>query len=214
MPKKRQSQPVQIWLANKDLLRLQHAAKKTDQTQSAIAREAIVRLLDELEKDDKERTLQNQHFKGFSKESLSVMHLAKGEAESTQSLLIGSEHLLLALAVETGPSGKLLCKFGLSPSLLRARIASGWPSVYAGVVHPPYSPTLMRILDRARLSANRSHDRYVQPEHLLLAVLAQGNGFAFNILEGLGLPRGVVIEAMKKQLPKLRQERRWKRKSR
>ena len=51
MPKKRQSQPVQVWLRNADLLRLQHAAKKAGQTLSAIARESILRSLDEFERE-------------------------------------------------------------------------------------------------------------------------------------------------------------------
>jgi len=212
MPKKRQSQPVQVWLLNADLLRLQHAAKKTGQTQSAIAREAILRVLDEFEKEDRAKTIQDELFDRFSKDSLKVISVAKNEAELYRAALVGSEHLLLALAAETGRTGKLLSKFGLSHSLIRTKIASGWPSIYSVVARPPYSPTLVRILDRARLIAKRFHDKYVQPEHLLLSVLDQGTGFAYNILELIGVPRDEVQEAMRKQLPKLRQERLWNRK--
>lgn len=216
MPKKRQSQPVQVWLLNADLLRLQHAAKRKGQTQSAIAREAILRVLNEFEKefekDDQEKAVHTELFDRFSKDSLKVISIAKNEADLYQATLVGSEHLLLALAAESGRTGKLLSKFGLSHSLIRNRIASGWTSIYSVVARPPYSPTLVRILDRSRLIAKRFHDRYVQPEHLLLAVLDQGTGFAYDILELLGLRRDDVKEAMKKQLPKLREERLWNRK--
>jgi ATP-dependent Clp protease ATP-binding subunit ClpC len=219
MPKKRQSQPVQVWLATADLVRLQHAAKKIGRTQSAIARDAIVRALDELqivlskiEKDEREKELQKQLFDRFSNESIKLLSLARDEAEMTQAQLVGSEHLLLALAVETGRTGNLLSKFGLTHSLVRARTKSGWPSIYSVVATPPYSPTLVRILDRARLIAKQSHDKWVQPEHLLLSLLEQGNGFAFGILELAGLPRDEVRDVIRQQLPKLRKERLWKRK--
>jgi ATP-dependent Clp protease ATP-binding subunit ClpC len=141
-----------------------------------------------------------------------LLSLAKNEAEITQAHLVGSEHLLLALAVENGRTGKLLSKFGVTYAIVRAKTAGGWPSIYSVVATPPYSPTLVRILDRARLIAKQFHDKWVQPEHLLLSVLEQGTGFAYSVLELIGLPRDEVRDAMKKQLPKLRQERLWKRK--
>jgi hypothetical protein len=213
MPKKRQSQPMQVWLANADLLRLRHAAKRTGRTQSEIAREGILRVLEEFEKVDREKTVLAELFKRFSSASQKMIVLASNEAETSNASLVGSEHLLLALAAEEGRMGKLLAKFGVSPSLVRTNIESGWPSVYTVVTNPPYSPTLVRIVDRARLMAKRSLDKYVQPEHLLLALLDQGNGFAYNIVELLGLDRAELREAVQKQVASLRRERFWKRKS-
>jgi predicted DNA-binding protein len=211
MPKKRQSQPMQVWLANADLVRLQHAAKKTGRTQSEIAREGILHVLEEFEKEDRERTLLDELFQRFSGASQKVITLAVNEAEANKAALVGSEHLLLALAIEEGRTGKLLCKYGLSHSLVRSKIESGWPSIYTVVTSPPYSPTLVRIIERARLIAKRGLDKYVQPEHLLLSVLDQGTGFAYNILELIGLPRDEVNEAIRKQLTVLRREKLWKR---
>jgi ATP-dependent Clp protease ATP-binding subunit ClpA len=218
MPKKRQSQPIQVWLAKSILLRLQNASKRTSRTQSEIARQAITLALDalekEFEKEDKERLEKNVQrilFERFSTDSLKLISLAKVEAESKQSMLIGSEHLLLALVV--GRTGKLLSKFGLTQSLVRGRIASGFPSIYSEITTQPYSPTFIRILDRSRLIAKRFHDKYVQPEHLLFSVLDQGTGFAYNILELLGVPRDEVFEALKTELLKLRQDPRWNQKA-
>jgi len=219
MPKKRQSQPIQVWLAKSVLIRLQHASKRTHRTQSEIARQAIMLALDtlekEFEKEDKERverSVQRMLFDRFSNDSLKLISFAKVEAESTKAILIGSEHLLLALAVEIGRTSKFLTKFGLTQSLVRGKIASGSPSIYSAVTTPPYSPTLIRILDRSRLIAKRFHDKYVQPEHLLFSVLDQGTGFAYNILELLGTPRDEVFEDLKKELLKLKQDPKWNQK--
>ncbi len=204
---------MQVWLANADYLRLQHAAKRSGRSQSDIAREGILRVLAEVEKEFEPADISNQLFKRFSVESQKQIVLAQNEAEVRKAPLVGSEHLLLALSVEQGRTGKLLVKFGVSYSVVRAKISSGWPSIYGVVPTPPYSPTFVRVLDRARLIAKRRLDKYVQPEHLLLSILEQGNGFAYNILELLlGRDRSEITEAVRKQMAFMRTDRRWKRK--
>lgn len=207
---------MQVWLANADYLRLQHVAKKSGRSQSEIAREGILKVLKEVEKEfenERERIITKDLFKRFSAESQKIIVLAVNEAETKKAPLVGSEHLLLALAVDEGRTGKLMSKFGLSYSVVRAKISSGWPSIYTVVANPPYSPTLVRILDRARLIAKRRLDKYVQPEHLLLSVLEQGTGFGYNILElVLGRDRSEIAEAIRKQMTFMRTDRRWKRK--
>jgi ATP-dependent Clp protease ATP-binding subunit ClpA len=202
---------MQVWLAHADLMRLQHAAKRAGRSQSDIAREGILRLLEELDKEHREKIVLNRLFERFSSEAKKLISLAKDQAETQPATLVGSEHLLLALSADEGRTGKVLCKHGVSPPAVRAEIRRGMPSIYADVTIPPYSPTLVRIMDRARLIAKQNCDKYVQPEHLLLSVLDQGRGFAFDILEMLlGADRSPIREAALKQIALMRKEPTWR----
>lgn len=203
---------MQVWLADADRIRLLHLAKKSGRTQSDIAREGILRVLDELEKEDKQKTATHELFKYLSKASENIVFSARQEAEAERTPLVGSEHLLLALAVEHGRTGKLLDKFGASYHLLRAKIHQhpALASFYTQVTMPPYTPRFVRIVDRSRLIAKRLGDKKVQPEHLLLSVLEQGNGLAYDLLELIGVERNGLHDAVMKELPLLRKDRIWK----
>lgn len=214
MPKKRQSQPMQVWLSIADHRRLQHAAKTSGRSQSDIAREGILQVLQELEKADKEKVEKDEFFSKCSDASKKIVFQAHQEAELLGQRLVGSQHLLLALANDS-KIGKLLTKFGAPSSLLHRhleRTPDGWSFVYAQVTREPYSPRFVRIMDRARLLAKRMHDKYVQPEHLFLSLLAQGNGAAYEVFEYIAFPFDEARDALMKQLPAIRKERRWRRK--
>jgi ATP-dependent Clp protease ATP-binding subunit ClpA len=201
---------MQVWLADADRIRLLYLAKKTGRTQSDIARQGILSVLEELEKEDRQKTAIHELFKSFSKASENVVFMARQEAEVERTPLVGSEHLLLALAVD-GRTGKLLSKFGAAYHLLRAKLHPGMASFYTEVVMPPYSPRFVRVIDRSRLIAKRHSDKRVQPEHLLLSVLEQGNGAAYDLLELIGVERNELRDAVIKEFPRLRKDRIWKR---
>jgi predicted DNA-binding protein len=56
MPKKRESQPLQVWLASEDRFRLEELAKRTGRTKSELARRGIQLLLEsEADKENQER---------------------------------------------------------------------------------------------------------------------------------------------------------------
>ena len=213
MPRKRQSQPMQVWLATKDLRRLVHAAQITGRSQSDLAREGILRVLDELEKAEREHNRMEALFRKFSNGARDVVMLAKQESEISYSSLVATQHVLLALAVDPA-IGAILQKHGASSKVLRAAIATGpnFESAYGLADKAPYSPRVVHVIDRARTISARLLDKWVQPEHLLLSVLDQGNGSAFELLEHIGAPLSEIRAAVMKHITACRKERRWKRK--
>lgn len=203
---------MQVWLATKDLRRLVHAAQITGRSQSDLAREGILKVLEDLEKAERERNRMEALFRSFSDGAREVLFLAKQESEISYSSLIATQHILLALAVDPA-MGAILQKHGASSKLLRATIAKGnFETSYGLAEKAPYSPRVVHVIDRARVIAKRLLDKWVQPEHLLLSVLDQGNGSAFELLEHIGAPFAEIRAAVMAHISTCRKERRWKRK--
>src|SRR6185295_16747167 len=121
MPKKRESQPVQVWLKNADCVRLKNAAKFAGRTQSDIAREAIIRVLDEYEVQERTAELEKQLFDGYSVAAKEVMAFAEQEALRYERPAIGTQHVLLALTADaTTNVGHILNRAGVSWKFVKA----------------------------------------------------------------------------------------------
>lgn len=205
---------MQVWISTQDHRRLLSAAKVTGRSLSSLAREGLLRVLDEIEKIEKERVQSERFFRQFSNPARKFVLLARHEAELQSAQLVGSQHLLLALATDD-KFGKLFTKYGAPFPVIVATMEKNpglCASYYTQIVSEPYSPRFIRIMDRARITAKRLLDRYAQPEHLFLSLLDQGTGAAYNLLEYIGFQREEARAALMKGLPSYRRERRWKRK--
>jgi len=112
---------------------------------------------------------------------------------------VESPHLLRALLGE--PEGvvyPLLQKLGAQPQSLRARVDAvldGQAKVY-GQVEIYLGASLKRVLAEAFDQAEQLGDAYVSTEHLLLALLTQGDDAA-AVLADAGIDRSGVLEALK-----------------
>jgi len=58
------------------------------------------------------------------------------------------------------------------------------------------TPRVKRIIDLANEEANKLKDEYISTEHLFLAILSERNTPAARLLEGAGLTRDRVFEAV------------------
>jgi predicted DNA-binding protein len=211
MPKKRQSQPIQVWVPDFDRLRLAHAAKKLGQSQSAIVRKAIQRSLEELEAAFAEEEKHQRIFRGLSIDARAVVTLALDEARSFGRQVAGTEHLLLALAADTKHSAsRLLSKFGMTYEILRHQVELLVPhGSQEKTVLFPYTERLVLLLDRARAIAKHLRDRRTDVGHLLLAVVEAEHGRAYELLDSFSVDRQSLRSAVRKE----RSERKEKRKN-
>ena len=116
---------------------------------------------------------------------------------------IDTEHILLALIEQ--PQGVIsqLLEFlkvdanALSEGLeyiLRTGPKGNIVSVGAGQIS--ITPRVARILDLANEEANRLKDELISNEHLFLAILSEPNTSAVRLLEGAGLTRDRVYDAI------------------
>ena len=138
----------------------------------------------------------------FTERAKKVLQLARQEADRFNHNYIGTEHLLLGLiALGEGVAVIILEKMGVDLGIARLEVekavGSGPETKTAGSV--PFTPRVKKVLQLARQEAqNLGHD-YVGTEHLLLGLLAEGEGVAAQVLKNLSVDADKVREEILKE---------------
>jgi prophage maintenance system killer protein len=135
------------------------------------------------------RTRRKGMFMQFTDRARLVVVLAQVEARGLGHGFTGTEHLLLGLLAE-GEGVAALVLESLGISLEEAR---GWVEEIAGrgqgapAGHIPFTPRAKKVLELALQEAVQLGHSYIGTEHLLLALLAEGEGVAAQVLASLGV---------------------------
>lgn len=136
-------------------------------------------------------------FNGFTEKSNNAMNIAVNKAQELGHNYIGSEHVLYGLTAEgSGVAFQVLDKLGVKADayekLLREKIGTASETVLSPAA---FTPRTKRILQMARLAASKLGSKYVGTEHLLIAILEDGESFAVRFLQMLGTdPQRVAQE--------------------
>lgn len=135
----------------------------------------------------------------FTERAKAVLALAQEEAKRFKHRAVGSEHVLLALVIETnGIAGKALRQLGANEQDIREEIEhlTGYGTVksYPEGSYLPYSPRAKQIFGYAGDEAKRLSAPNIGTEHILLGLLRDDEVLATRIMSNLGI-----------SLPKMRQ---------
>ncbi len=131
-------------------------------------------------------------FSAFTESSKRVLTLAQEEAELGRLSYIGTEHLLLGLMRdEEGMGARVLQNLGLEIDKVRAAIASVLGRDKQVTRQHQIIPTsrVKKVIEIAFEEARRRDSHHVGPEHLLLALVIEGQGLAAGVLHGMGATR-------------------------
>ena len=116
---------------------------------------------------------------------------------------IDTEHILLALIEQPqGVIPQLLEILKVDANSLAERLdyilrTSPKASIFGGGAGQIFiTPRVKRIIDLANEEANRMKDEYISTEHLFLAILSERNTPAARLLEGAGITRDRVNDAI------------------
>ena len=123
-------------------------------------------------------------FERFTDRARQVVVLAQDEARALGHNYIGTEHILLGLLREReGPAAEVLASLDITVEEVRGlvvQIAGRGDEAVTGQI--PFTPRAKRVLELAlRESLSLKHD-YIGTEHLLLALVREGEGVAAVIL--------------------------------
>lgn len=128
-----------------------------------------------------------------------LLSLARREADRFHHNYIGTEHILLGLMrLGQGVAVTALEKLGIRPKELRILIEKHLNNGNMGP-NPgniPYTPRVKKVLAIAHREASNMEHSYVGTEHILLAILKDGEGLAWQVLNELG----ITFEAAKREI--------------
>jgi ATP-dependent Clp protease ATP-binding subunit ClpA len=125
-------------------------------------------------------------FERFTNHARHVVVLAQDEARQLHHNYIGTEHLLLGLLREQdGLAFRALERFGMSldgtRDEVKAIVGTGKKGVRSG--HIPFTPRAKKTLELALREALQLHHNFIGTEHILLAVIREGDGIGAQILK-------------------------------
>nr|WP_200956814.1 ATP-dependent Clp protease ATP-binding subunit [Caloramator mitchellensis] len=128
-------------------------------------------------------------FNGFTERSQRALQLAAEEAKNLNHSFIGTEHLLLGIIKEGGQGAKVLKDLGADEDKIRNLIIEieGKGEEYFNFHEIPLTPRTKRIIELARNEARALNHNFIAPEHMLLALLGEGEGVAIAVLSKLGI---------------------------
>ena len=137
------------------------------------------------------------NFKGFTQKATEALNQAVNAAETLGHTYIGSEHLLLGLCrVGSGVAAAVLNKNGVTSEkiekLIIETIGSGTPTTLS----PDYfTPRARKVIDVAQNGAKNLGKQLVGTEHLLIAVLSEGDNYAIRFLKKMDVDVAFLTSA-------------------
>lgn len=146
-------------------------------------------------------------YENFTDRARRVMQFSNQEAQRFNHDYIGTEHILLGLIKEGSGTGVAAMKcLGVDPRKIRLEIEkllqSGADLVTTGKL--PQTPRAKKVIEFAIYEATVLQHSYVGTEHILLGLLREGEGIAFQVLDELGLRvekvRGAVLGILEAKL--------------
>ena len=134
----------------------------------------------------------------WSDEAGLVLKAAKDEARALGHKQVGTEHLLLGLTSGDGVAADALRRLAVDHDVVKGYVeevngAGDGP----GPGRAPFTPRTKKVLELAVREAIRLKDDRVRTEHLLLALVREGQGLAAQILvRRLGIDLSQVTQTL------------------
>ncbi len=128
-------------------------------------------------------------FEKFSERAAQVFVTAQEEAKELGHSYVGTEHILLGLLkTRNSPIVELLANMGVTYSRTKGEIISMVGMGMRGfITSPQLTPRAKRVTELAFEEAKNLGNDKIQPEHLLLGLIREGEGIAVHVLNKLGV---------------------------
>ena len=127
----------------------------------------------------------NEQNDRFTKRARRILNIAESEAQRLNHNYIGTEHLLLGMVEEKqGLAAKVLQELSIDLSELKERIeADVGRGTRQSHGKPLVAPRAKEVIELAAYLADQLGHIYVGTEHLIIAIVEEGEGLAANILK-------------------------------
>jgi len=138
-------------------------------------------------------------FSNFTEKARAAISCAHDTACELGHHYVGSEHLLLGLIKEgTGVAAKALENVGITEEGVKEKLAAavGTGAPLDLSTELSLTPRSKRILEYSAMEAQRFSHSYVGTEHILMAILRDGDGVAAQIIMGFGVNPGMLYNSL------------------
>ena len=141
-------------------------------------------------------------FNGFTEKASRALNLAITIAQQLGHTYIGSEHVLYGLAKEgTGVAAQILNQYDITApkleSVMTQTIGYGNETELS---HEDFTPRCQRIIETSLVEARRLGHTYVGTEHLLSAIIKEGDSYAVKFIKKLGVAPSAVLKSIMEAL--------------
>ena len=141
-------------------------------------------------------------FNGFTEKANNAINLAIESAQDMGHTYIGSEHILLGLLKNNdGAAYTVLEKCGASAdtleNLIKQEIGTGSETKLSP---DDFTPRVKRVLQTAIIQAGRMGHNYVGTEHILIALIADGDSYAVRFLRSTGVQLNSIVKNINETL--------------
>lgn len=142
-------------------------------------------------------------FDGFTEKANNAVNLALEAAQAFGHDYVGSEHIIYGLLKEgSGVAATVLTGQGITLEAYEEKIREsiGTGSEQTQLSPNAFTPRVKRILQTSVLIASKMGHHYVGTEHLLLAVLEDGESYGVRFLQSLGARPNELAEEIFKSV--------------
>ncbi len=141
-------------------------------------------------------------FNGFTEKANNAINLAIEAAQEMGHTYIGSEHILLGLLQnEDGAAYTVLDKCGANAEtlekLIKEEIGTGDK---AKLTPDDFTPRTKRVLQTAIMQASKMGHNYVGTEHILIALISDGESYAVRFLQEMNVRPNDIVKALNEAL--------------
>ncbi|GBF96568.1 ATP-dependent Clp protease ATP-binding subunit [Raphidocelis subcapitata] len=139
-------------------------------------------------------------FEKFSERSIKAVMISQQQAKELGASEVTTDHVLLGLVAEDTASKAGYLDTGLTQERARAAVEaiSGRRKANTAADNIPFSREVRKTFEAATNECKRSGIAYISPEHIMLAMLGQGDCMARRVLVSIG----VDCDALKSEAAK------------
>jgi heme-degrading monooxygenase HmoA len=138
-------------------------------------------------------------FERYSERARRVLFFARYEAAQAGALSIEPEHIVLGVLRDKGNALVKFARPGETADSIRTRLASA--SVprerVSASVEIPFSPSCKELLTQTAAEADALKKTTIRPGHMILAIMAKGNGAAARALHDAGVDPNTIREHLR-----------------
>ncbi|WP_448523201.1 ATP-dependent Clp protease ATP-binding subunit [Pseudothermotoga sp.] len=132
-------------------------------------------------------------FDKFSEGSARLIVEAQKEAIEMGHSYVGTEHILLAILKQDSPLSESLGEMGVTYARAKNEIISMVGMGMRGYSSSPQmTPRAKRVIELAYEEAKYLGSEKIQPEHILLGIIREGEGIAVHVLRKMGVDLGTL----------------------